>query len=152
MVAELPEGFRVEIHAFTLMENHYHLVVRTAEANLSHAMRWLHVSHSTRWNWAHRMCGHVFQGRFKTILIEESERIAEVARYVHLNPVRVEGLGLGKPQQRAAKVGGYPDDPGAELVRRRLEKLRSYPWSSWRGGGEIWRLSVSRGGGRRGWD
>jgi REP element-mobilizing transposase RayT len=44
MVAELPEGFRVEIHAFTLMENHYHLVVWTAEANLSHAMRWLHVS------------------------------------------------------------------------------------------------------------
>jgi REP element-mobilizing transposase RayT len=130
-LAELPERFGIEIHAFVLMDNHYHLLLRTTEANLSHAIRWLNVSYSTRFNWAHRQCGHVFQGRFKSVLIEEERGVAEVARYLHLNPVRVEGLGLGKDEQRAAKVMGCPD-PGAELVARRLGVLRDYPWSSWR--------------------
>jgi REP element-mobilizing transposase RayT len=44
LVSELPERFRMEIHAFTLMDNHYHLVVRTPDANLTYAMRWLHVN------------------------------------------------------------------------------------------------------------
>lgn len=130
LVGELPDRFRVEVHAFVLMDNHYHLVVRTPEANLSQAMRWLHVSYSMRWNWAHGLCGHVFQGRFKAILIEATERVAAVVRYVHLNPVRVEGLGLGKGQQRAARVVGCRE-ADAELVRRRLQVLREYRWSSW---------------------
>jgi putative transposase len=131
MVEELPERFGLEVHAFVLMGNHYHLVVRTPEANLSHAIRWLNISYSMRLNWAHQLCGHVFQGRFKALLIEEVRGVVEVARYVHLNPVRIAGLGLGKAEQRRAKVLGCPD-PGAELVRQRLATLRSYPWSSWR--------------------
>src|ERR1051325_2669693 len=63
LVAELPARFGLEVHAFVLMDNHYHLVVRTPTANLSHAMRWLHVSYSSRFNWAHKTRGHVFQGR-----------------------------------------------------------------------------------------
>jgi len=54
-----------------------------------------------------------------------------VARYVHLNPVRMGRLGLGKAEQQRSKAVGR-GDPGAELVRRRLEELRNYRWSSWR--------------------
>lgn len=131
MTAQLPERFGLEVHAFVLMDNHYHLVVRTPEANLSHAIQWLNVSYGTRFNWAHRLCGQVFQGRFKAILIEDIPGVVEVARYVHLNPVRIRGLGLGKAEQQRAKVPGCPD-PGGELVRRRLETLRHFAWSSWR--------------------
>lgn len=131
LVAELPERFGLEVHAFVLMDNHYHLLVRTPRANLSDAIRWLNIGYGMRFNWAHRLCGHVFQGRFKAILIEEEKGVVAVARYVHLNPVRVGGLGLGKAEQRQARVTGC-EDPGAELVRRRLAVLREYPWSSWR--------------------
>lgn len=131
LVAELPERFGVEVHAFVLMDNHYHLVVRTPEPNLSDAMRWLHVTYSSRFNWAHRQCGHLFQGRYKSVVIEDARGVSEVARYVHLNPVRVGRLGLDKPQQRQSKAVGV-EDPGAELVRQRLAELNAYPWSSWR--------------------
>jgi putative transposase len=137
LLAELPERFGVEFHAFVLMDNHYHVLLRTPEPNLSHAIRWLHVSYSVGFNGAHRQCGAVFAGRFKAVVIQDEKGVAEVARYVHLNPVRVGGLGLGKAEQRRAKVVGAPD-PGAALVHRRLEQLQAYRWSSWRvyGAGE----------------
>ena len=130
-VAELPERFALEVHAFVLMDNHYHLLVRTTEANLSQAMHWLNVTYAVKFNWAHRCRGAVFQGRFKGVLIQEQSKAVEVARYIHLNPVRIGGLGLSKSDQRKARVLGC-DNPGRELVRRRLETLRSYQWSSWR--------------------
>jgi len=131
LAAELPERFGLEVHAFVLMDNHYHLLLRTPEPNLSQAMQWLNVSYGTRLNWAHRLCGHVFEGRFKAVLIEDLAGVVEVARYVHLNPVRIQGLGLGKADQQRAKLAACPD-PGRELVRRRVETLRNYRWSSWR--------------------
>jgi putative transposase len=130
-VAELPERFALEVHAFVLMANHYHLLVRTREANLSHAIRWLNVSYAIKFNGAHRCRGTVFQGRFKSVLIQEESKALEVARYIHLNPVRVEGLGLSKSDQRRARVLGC-GNPGRELVKRRVGVLREHRWSSWR--------------------
>ena len=121
----------MEIHAFVLMDNHYHLLLRCAQANLSDAIRWLQVSYSSRFNWAHRRRGHLFQGRFKSMLVLDETALDEVGRYIHLNPVRVSGLGLSKKDQQRARVAGCPD-PGRELVSRRVEMLRGYAWSSWR--------------------
>lgn len=106
-------------------------VKRTPDANLSEAIRWLQVSYSSVFNWAHRLRGHLFQGRFQSLLIEDQKGAVEVARYLHLNPVRVRGLGLGKSEQRSARVADL-DDPGAALVKERLRTLETYPWSSWR--------------------
>lgn len=130
-LAELPERFRIEIHAFVLMDNHYHLLLRTHDANLSEAIRWLQVSYSSVFNWAHRLRGHLFQGRFRSLLIEDGKGVVEVARYLHLNPVRVRGLALGKSDQRRARVADI-EDPGAALIRERLQILDAYLWSSWR--------------------
>jgi hypothetical protein len=113
------------------MDNHYHLLVRTADPNLSEAIRWLQVSYSSAFNWAYRMDGHLFQGRFRSVLIEDVHGVVEVARYLHLNPVRVRGLGMGKAEQRRARLGDI-EDPGAVLVKERLRVLEEYPWSSWR--------------------
>jgi putative transposase len=131
LVAELSDRFALEVHAFVLMDNHYHLLARTTEPNLSHAVRWLNGSYAVKFNWAHRCRGTVFQGRFKSVIIQEDHGAVEVARYIHLNPVRIGGLGLSKSDQRRAKVLGC-EDPGSELVKRRLAVLHEYRWSSWR--------------------
>ena len=98
LVAELPDRFALQIHAFVLMDNHYHLLVRTGEANLSQAVRWLNVSYAVKFNWAHRCRGTVFQGRFKSVVIQEEQGAVGVARYTHLNPVWI-----GLEQERAAR-------------------------------------------------
>ena len=119
LLAELPERFSLEVHVFVLMDNHYHVLLRCRVANLSEAVRWLQTRFAGRFNWAHRRHGHVFQGRFKAVLILDGARLDEVGRYLHLNPVRIGGLGLGKADQRRARVLGCKD-PRRELVSRRL--------------------------------
>ena len=131
LLSELPERFSLEVHAFVLMNTHYHLLLRCREANLSDAVRWLQVSYAGRFNWAHQRHGHVFQGRFKSVLLLGEGVPDEVGRYLHLNPVRVAKLGLGKRDRQEARGAGRPD-PGVELVSRRIAVLREYPWSSWR--------------------
>jgi hypothetical protein len=70
------------------MTNHYHLILETHEANLSRAMQWLNVSYATYFNKRHQYTGHLFQGRFKAIVVEADEYLDALSRYIHLNPVR----------------------------------------------------------------
>jgi hypothetical protein len=86
------------------MDNHYHLVIETPDANLSKGMRQLNGVYTQRFNKAHDRVGHVFQGRYKAILVEKDAYLLELARYVVLNPVR------------------------AEMVR----SAQDWPWSSYR--------------------
>jgi REP element-mobilizing transposase RayT len=75
-------------HAYCLMPNHYHLVINTPEPNLSDGMRQLNGIYTQRFNRLNDRVGHVFQGRFKSILVEEESHLFELSRYVVLNPVR----------------------------------------------------------------
>lgn len=76
------------LHAFVVMRNHYHLALATPEGNLIAGMHWLQVTFATRFNKFRDERGHVFQGRYKAILVEEGEQFAAVSHYTHLNPVR----------------------------------------------------------------
>ena len=80
--------FNWSLTAWVLMSNHFHLVVQTREANISRGMQWLNGTYASWFNKRHKRCGHLFQGRFKGILVEEASYFAEVIRYVVLNPVR----------------------------------------------------------------
>ena len=82
------ERFKLEVHAYVLMKNHYHLLVRTKEANLSRAIQWLGVSYSIWFNRRHQRSGHLFQGRFKSFLIENERYFGAVCLYIHGNPLR----------------------------------------------------------------
>jgi len=130
LVADLPERFGLEVHAFVLMDNHYHLLVRTPQPNLSHAMGWLHVSYSSRFNWAHRLCGHVFQGRFKALVIEDEAGVVKVARYGrHRLAEVVRKEGAMKYQAAAQAVRRFEasvgKDPGrARFVERMKRSLK----------------------------
>jgi len=75
-------------HAYCLMNNHYHLVIETPDANLSKGMRQLNGVYTMRFNRRHGSVGHVFQGRYKAIVVQKESHLLEVCRYVVLNPVR----------------------------------------------------------------
>jgi len=76
------------LHAYCLMTNHYHLLLETPNANLGKGMQLLAGTYTNRFNRRNSRVGHVFQGRYKAILIEKESHLLEVARYVALNPVR----------------------------------------------------------------
>ena len=75
-------------HAYCLMSDHYHLIIETPEGNLSRGMRQLNGVYTMYFNRRHRTVGHVYQGRYKAILVEKESYLLEVCRYVVLNPVR----------------------------------------------------------------
>lgn len=91
-------------HAYCLMGNHYHLLVETPDGNLSRGMRQLNGVYTQRFNRAHGRVGHVFQGRYKAIIVQKESHLLELARYIVLNPVR------------------------ARMVR----SAKDWPWSSYR--------------------
>ena len=72
LLAEMTQLFRVQVHAYVLMSNHYHLVVQTPEANLSRAIQWLNVSYAAWFNRRNGRVGPLFQGRFKGLLVEDA--------------------------------------------------------------------------------
>src|SRR5688572_16713007 len=87
------------IHAFVLMGNHYHLLVETPEPNLVKGMHWLQCTYTARFNRRHRLAGHLFQGRYKALVVDPQERhdLLTLSDYIHLNPVRARLLGEGRP-------------------------------------------------------
>jgi len=80
--------FNILCHAYCLMGNHYHLILETPEGDLSRTMRHLNGVYTQLFNRKHGKVGHLFQGRYKGILIERGEHLLEACRYVVLNPVR----------------------------------------------------------------
>ena len=95
-----------QVHAYCLMNDHFHLVIETPAPNLVEGMRWLLSAYTIRLNRRHKLCGHVFSGRYKSLLVEgRGGYLKTVCDYVHLNPV------------------------GAKLLKGE-ERLRAYPWSS----------------------
>lgn len=88
LLNQVCETFNWLCHAYCLMGNHYHLLIETPEANLSKGMRQLNGMYTQNYNRIHNQVGHVFQGRYKAILVEKQSYLLELARYIVLNPVR----------------------------------------------------------------
>ena len=74
-------------HAYCLMDNHYHLLLETPDPNLSLGMRMLNGVYTQTFNRDHQRVGHVFQGRYKAVLVEKDAHLVELCRYIVLNPV-----------------------------------------------------------------
>jgi REP element-mobilizing transposase RayT len=87
-IGQMSERFDIDIFAYVLMDNHYHLLLRTAKANLSRCMQWLGTTYTRRFNLEHFQSGHLFQGRYKSILVENDAYLKQLSYYIHNNPLR----------------------------------------------------------------
>jgi len=104
---ESGEAFHVELHCYTLMSNHFHLLLKTPEANLSRFMHRFNTAYTTYYNLRHHRSGHLYQGRYKALLVEADEYLLELSRYIHLNPVRVGAHQSSSVEEKARSVKNY---------------------------------------------
>jgi REP element-mobilizing transposase RayT len=105
-LAGVVRRYRWICHAYCLMANHYHLLIETPKANLSIGMRQLNGIYTQSFNRRNQRVGHLFQGRFKAILVEKEAHLLELCRYVVLNPVRVKG-GASAQSWKWKQLPGY---------------------------------------------
>jgi len=98
------------VHAYVLMGNHYHLLVQTPEANLVAGMKWLQGTYTQRFNRRHGIFGHLFQGRYKALVVEaENAGYWEVvSTYIHLNPARAGLIKIGRQRLDTYRWSSYP--------------------------------------------
>ena len=88
ILADVVGRYRWLVHAYCLMGNHYHLLIETPQANLSHGMRQLNGVYTQKYNRRHDRVGHLFQGRYKAFVVEKDSYLLELSRYIALNPVK----------------------------------------------------------------
>lgn len=87
-LGELSERFEVVVYAYVLMGNHYHLLIKTNRPNVSKSMQWFGATYTRRFNLRHARSGHLFQGRFKSIIVENDAYLTQLSCYIHRNPLR----------------------------------------------------------------
>ncbi len=104
-------NYDVILHSYVLMDNHFHLLTETPLGNLSEFMRHFNISYTNYYNRRHDRAGNLYQGRFKSLLIDNEVYLSAVSRYIHLSP---------------ARIGGMQDKDQVE----RFALLLDYPWSS----------------------
>ena len=115
LLSEVADRFKLEIHAFCLMNNHYHLLVRTPLANLARTMQHLDGIYTQRFNKLTHRDGPLFRGRYKAILVDSDQYLLQVSRYIHLNPV-------------AAKICTDPREYKWSSYRSFIDKRFSIAW------------------------
>jgi REP-associated tyrosine transposase len=93
------ERYGAIIHAYCLMDNHYHILIETPDGNLSRIMQHINGAYTTYYNVKRQRSGHLFQGRFKAVLVQMDEYAKELSRYIHLNPVRAKMV--ARPEEYA---------------------------------------------------
>jgi putative transposase len=103
--------YQVLLYCYILMENHYHLLVETPLGNISEFMRHFNITYTSYYNKRHNRVGHLYQGRFKSILVDKESYLTILSRYIHLNPIRVRDVIDWSPREKE-------------------KYLRKYPWSS----------------------
>jgi len=111
---EAQEKHKFILHSYVLMTNHYHLIIETPEKNLSKIMHHINSSYTSYINIKRKRSGHLFQGRFKAIIVDKDNYLLELSRYLHLNPVRA---------NMAERPEDYPYSSYCTMISATEEKL-----------------------------
>ncbi len=133
ILAELKERKPFELYGYCLLDNHFHLLLRPRGGSISRIMQSLLVSHTQRYHKHHRSGGHVWQGRFKSPVIQDDEHLLTVLRYIEANPLRAKIVtraedypwssyhvyGMGQPSELVDPLIAYEQLGPSPAVRRR---------------------------------
>jgi putative transposase len=121
--------YDVRVISYVLMSNHFHLIVQTNQANLSEFMKHFLVTYTVRFNKRQKKTGHLFQGRYKSLLVEEDEYLLPLSRYIHLNPARAKEREKEETKGLRKYLRGYrwSSFPGYCSTRNRLKWI-DYSW------------------------
>jgi len=111
ILSQSVDTYGIKLHGFVLMSNHFHLQLETPRGNLGEFMRHFNITYTSHYNRRHKRSGHLYQGRYKSVLVDKDAYMSQVSRYIHLNPVRV---------QAARKM----------VVKDQRNLLWKYKWSS----------------------
>ena len=114
ILTESQKIYGIKIYSYVLMSNHYHLLIETPKGNLSDYMRHLNMRYTRHYNCRHKKVGHLFQGRYKGILVDKDTYLTMLSRYIHLNPVKIKSM------------KGLP-------AKEKMQYLQKYNWSSFPG-------------------
>lgn len=101
------DTYQVAMHAFIMMDNHFHLLIQTRKANCSEFMRHFNISYTAWFNWRYSRRGNLYQGRYNACLIDADRYLLEVSRYIHLNIVRVKRWQSSHHGERWRAAGRY---------------------------------------------
>jgi REP element-mobilizing transposase RayT len=101
-------SYDVRIFAYVLMDNHFHLLLETPKANLGQFMRRFNITYTSYFNRTHKRVGHLYQGRYKSILVDRENYLSELSRYIHLNPIRTKSIEKRTPEEQWKYLINYP--------------------------------------------
>jgi len=119
--------YTVKLHSYILMTNHFHLLVETPLGNLAEFMRHFNITYTGYYNRRRNRSGHLYQGRYKSILVDKDAYLAVLSRYIHVNPVRVKTMEKASLEEKIRYLTTYPWSslPGY-LMRRKKEGFIDY--------------------------
>jgi putative transposase len=100
--------YDIRIFVYVLMDNHFHLLLETPLGNLSQFMRRFNITYTSYFNRIHNRVGHLFQGRYQSILVDKESYLSELSRYIHLNPVRTKEFKKKPPEEKWNHLANYP--------------------------------------------
>ena len=103
--------YNIKVFSYVLMENHFHLLIETPLGNLGEFMRHFNITYTSYYNRRHNRAGHLYQGRYKSILVDKASYLSLLSRYIHLNPIRIKGF-------------------ERKTEREKIQYLKDYLWSS----------------------
>jgi len=119
--------YRVNLYSYVLMSNHFHFLIQTPAGNLSEFMRHFNVCYTGYYNYRHSRSGHLYQGRYKSFLVDVDNYLLEVSRYLHLNVVRVHNLKTASLDEKINLLESYKWSslPGY-ISKNKIEKFVKY--------------------------
>ena len=121
------EIYNIEVFSYVLMKNHFHFLIKTPLGNLSMFMRHFNITYTSYFNRRHRRVGHLYQGRYKSMVIDSNEYLSVVSRYIHLNPVRIKEMRKKNVEEKFKYLNDYKwsSFPGF-INRRKMETFVNY--------------------------
>jgi len=127
ILTDTSDLYVVEVHAYVLMDNHFHVVVMTHEPNLHKFMQRFNTTYTVYFNRRHSRSGHLYQGRYKAVLVDADSYLLELSRYVHLNPVRIKKYSSLEVDEKRRIIGTYLWSSYRGYVRQKdRERFVSY--------------------------